>query len=155
MRILAAAFVMALAVVAGASAVTPFDYAARPTCQVRNPPFEPHIVGRSFVHGEINQRCAGPVWRMGNYACLWAKKVGAIKPWRIVWCEANEVFFSQGLNLNVEDWVLPAVDLWAWKITGYVWVDYEPGNPNSFYRFPVSSSTLITKFHPDQREGGR
>lgn len=153
--VVAVALLAALVVSTNAVAATPFNYSKRPRCDVRNPPIEPFVVGGTFIHGEIVQRCAGPVWKMGNYACLLAKKLGSLKPWRVVWCEANEVFFSHGTTVNVEDYVLPARSLWIWRVTGYVWVEYEPGNPESFYRFPVTSYDLLTYWHPDQRAGGR
>lgn len=162
MRIVVVLVALAGVLAATAHAATPFDYSKRPVCQVRNPPFEPHVVAGSFIHGEISQRCAGPVWRMGIYACLQSKRVGKIQPWRVVWCEANEVFFSQGMTVKVEDYVKPAPGdaLWFWRVSGYVWVDYEPG-PSGFYKFPnlaggtLRSADLVTAFRPDQREGGR
>lgn len=139
----------------------------QPVCQVKNPPFEPRVIGDSFIHGEITQRCAGPVWRMGTYACLQAKRLGAnpallSSQWRVVWCEANEVYFSQGLTVNVEDWVKPGPKgaLWIWRVTGYVWVDYDPG-PEGFFKYPFSPSDtllsphLVSRFRPDQRDNGR
>ncbi len=134
----------------GAGAASQWNYDLRPTCRVKNPPDQPHVIAGQIMHGEIVQRCDGPVWRMGNYACL-AARIAGKQAWRLVWCEANEVYFQQGMTLNVEDYVKPMKGaIWQWRMTGYVWVDYEPG-PGGLYRYQVNSPPTVASWRPDQR----
>ena len=124
----------------------PFDF-HHWECAVRNPPAAPQTIDGHIVFGTIQNRCKGPVWKLGAYGCL--QFLGLDKSdWKLIYCNAKEVFFKTGLTLTIDHL---GVTKWKgkkippnalWRVTGYVWVDYEPG-VTGYYRSQTVTSAYV------------
>ena len=124
----------------------PFDFQARPVCQVKNPPFSPRIVpGSNIIEARIQQRCFGIVWKLGAWGCIQHRDRYGY--WSNVWCEAHEVYFKTAqvlfLDANFVRKVggIPVI-AHEWRVQGYVWVDYEPG-VTGFYKSQTVTSSFV------------
>lgn len=128
-----------------------------PTCQVKDPPFAPEVRGGHIVSGQIAQRCQrqigsllrkwipANVWKLGAYGCLQARSPTQ-RYWRNVQCESNTAYYKSTLVLFIDDDTLPmppAHEPFYWRVTGYVWVDYEPA-VGGYYK----SKTVTSAFLP-------
>lgn len=113
-----------------------------PKCYVQNPPISPvRRPDSEIVIAPIRNKCEQPVWQLGGWVCLQARK-GRGNPWRNVWCEANQVYFKLGLTVWADVVGFPTTHPWEWRSQGHVWVIYDPGEE------PYRSLTVTSAFVP-------
>lgn len=153
MRILIVVMAVALVAVSGSSAAPPSSSVLHPPgwhlprCYIQNPPVSPvRRPGSEIVIAPIRNKCEQPVWQLGGFVCLQARKDWH-KPWRNVWCEANQVYFKIGLTVWADVVGFPSTHPWEWRSQGNVWVIYEPGE-DAYQSLTITSAYVPIFLHP-------